>query len=116
MAWKRDGSSVDLVILSGLGDHVLVPTFYNSTKDQLDIGMKVRGMLTFSAHSRAHRQDPFKRGSITCFDTTVASTTGLEVAIRHGINRNPDSTFCPCLSLECILTTMPSFSDNDPGN
>lgn len=115
MAWKRDGSSVDLVILSGLGDHVLIPTFYNSTKDQLDIGTKVRGVLTFSAHSRVHRQNLFK-GSITCFDTTVASTTGHEVAIRRGTNRNPDSTSCPSLSLGCILTTRPSFSNNDPGN
>jgi hypothetical protein len=102
MTWAREYrcSSVRLLVLSSIGEHILFSISHNVATNQID--MKEVEDLRTPAHA-TNGSEPFKQGSITSFEATVASTIGYEVVIRTNGHKN--STLCPFLSSLFVLLT-----------
>jgi hypothetical protein len=79
MTWRRDRGVVQLIVLSNDGKHMIFPTHYNRAENHFEFG-DVLPQLTVAAHLGP---ESFKNGSITCCESTVASTTGGDVVVTE---------------------------------
>ena len=80
MTWSRDNACALLIVLTSSGEHLTFPTYQHESLAGNQICFKdITEGLTVTAHSS---QTSFKYGSITSFESAIASTVGSEVFLR----------------------------------
>jgi hypothetical protein len=102
MTWRRVQSCVQLLVLSSCGEHLVFPTHQDLAKSQFGL-QEVVESLSAAAHSS---QKSFKHGTITCWESVIASTVGLEVAVREV----QSGALVPVIAIHYRVNHLHSFS------